>query len=170
MSTGETPNEESEAETRRAQDFCEDIRHAVELQDQSVRLEHIAQRTASKVMMGSMFDALPFRFQVDIPQGTEAYVTIDDEVIQQQPTSFLATEITSISEHGVEFLDNENSRRLRLHGFDFEVSPFFIDRSADPIEQRRQELIANGITDPEEQKSILHRLSQDLEDPRPPQI
>lgn len=36
----------------------------------------------------------------------------------------------------------------------------------DPMEAAREELIAAGITDPELQKPILHRLHQDLEDPR----
>ena len=37
----------------------------------------------------------------------------------------------------------------------------------DPIERIRLELIAHGITDPEQQKPILHRAFQDLEDPGP---
>ena len=37
---------------------------------------------------------------------------------------------------------------------------------SDPIEAAREELIAHGITDHEQQKPILHRLYQDLEDPR----
>lgn len=164
---GEVPESETpKSELQRGLDLCEDITHAVEMYDVARRAHRIADSASNKVIRETMFGELPFRVLVNIPDGTEAYVTVDDEVVQQQLSSFLATEIRAISSHGAEFYDRTTGRWLKVKGFKFEVSPFFIDESLDPIEQLKRELDANDIP-PEEQKAILLRRYQDLEDHRP---
>ena len=60
-------------------------------------------------------------------------------------------------EVGSPYLDVDEEESARLHR---------ILMSPDPIEQARLELIAEGLTDPEQQSAILQRLHMDLEDPK----
>src|SRR5579864_6283830 len=129
MSMGENLSSEPE-HLRKGVDFCEDIRHAAELREAAERTANLAERAANKVISASFLGNIPCRLLVSIPEDASAYITVDDEVVEEQPTSFLATEIESISRHGVEFFDRPSSRRLRIEGYDFEVSPVPRDEPA----------------------------------------
>jgi len=131
VNSGEVSRGIPEAEKAAAYDFCEYIRHAAELTEQAKRLELIAQRAGSNVIQKSMFGNLPFVLSIDIPSSTEAFTVRDDDVIEEQPAGFVATEIRSVSEHGVEFYNRNTEIWLKLKGFEFEVFPVFDEQQPD---------------------------------------
>lgn len=121
MVAGESPARNPEA-YRQAADFCERLRLAVELREQAEKLDRAAHDAAHFVLMAEV-TGLPFRLEVSIPEGTEAYVTHDDDVVAEKVDRFVATVVREISKHGVEFIDRETNNVLRVKSTKFDVSP-----------------------------------------------
>jgi hypothetical protein len=125
MATGETSGGIPESERNQAYVFCENFRGVMELSKIRAELEGTVHRAGALVIQESMLWDLPFRLQVSIPEGVEAYVVHDGDVIIGEPKEFMASELRSIDQHGVEFYDRETDRWLRVRGYDIEVNPVF---------------------------------------------
>ena len=124
MTSPEAPRQEEDPRVR-ADNFCEEVRHAAELTDLANKLRLTAQRAASKVSQESILDGLPFMLEVTVPEGVQAHIASDGDVIEEHPTTFLANEIGNIGVHGVEFYNRRTDQILRIDGYDFEISPVF---------------------------------------------
>jgi hypothetical protein len=120
------PKRESKFDIRAfAYGFCEDIKSAAELTDMAIGLADKAQQRASTLTQRTMLEMLPFSFKVTLEPESDALVTVDDDVVEQSPTTFFATEVRSISRRGVEFYDRANNRSLIIDNFAFDISPVF---------------------------------------------
>lgn len=114
-------DEEFSEEHREAVRLCEDISKAVELYRVSQELSKIAQRAYAQVSTELFLGNKGFKFLIE-PRG-KAYVTRDDEVIDDLPADFIAEELWGISEHGVVFYNRTQQTRLHIEGYEFEVYP-----------------------------------------------
>ena len=124
MANGETADINPEL-YQQGVDFCEAIRHAVELKDTSVRITSLARAAARSVIEKSFSERLPFRLQVVIPEGVKAAITHNIDVIDTEPETFIATTIIDVHENGVEFYDLTTNNRLSIKGYIFNLHPFF---------------------------------------------
>lgn len=116
---------------RMAYDFCEDVREAAELMDLSNKLREAARRKASKIIVESMFTTETPMLEITVIEGTQAFVSKDDEIVEENPRTFIAHEVRSIGERGVEFHNSSTGEWLKIQGFDFEVAPVFPDDQSD---------------------------------------
>lgn len=128
----QSPTGPSEKEIREANDFCEDIIHATELRESAERLLGLSRQAASKVIHQGLSTRMPFELAITVPEGVEAAViSDDDDVLEAGAEAFIATEVRSISQHGLEFYNRDSRTRIIINGFRVEVAPV-LPEFADP--------------------------------------
>lgn len=101
---------------------CEQIEFAAKLMKSARGLLALAQQQSSSAI------AETFRgdqlFEVLIPEGAQSTVIVNGDVAELAHSSFVATELRSIGQHGVEFYNHSLGSELHLKGYDFEIVPF----------------------------------------------
>lgn len=105
-----------------AEEICDQIRTAKEVHDLARHATGLAQQTVSRII-GKTF-AAQAGIRVVLSEETKAHVTYDDEVVDEAPREFVATELGSIGTHQVEFYNRSNEHRLVIPvAEDFDVEP-----------------------------------------------
>src|SRR5579872_43219 len=138
-----TGEHEASAESRAkgreelASDLCADIEEAAELVELAKKLSTTAMRRASEATQKTMFGLAPCQFRVGLTanpayERQEVYLTRDDHVLDDDPNGFVATEVRSISEHGVEFYNRDTDTWLRVKGFEFRLDPVLDQETTPP--------------------------------------
>jgi|SRR3989344_5103259 len=115
-----------EEQLREANQICRDIVEAAELMGLANELLEAANRRASDARMKSFFihSHEGTKFRIEMPEGSEAIISNDGDVINESPTEFIATEVRSISERGLEFCNSITGDELHFdHDQDFEITP-----------------------------------------------
>lgn len=112
-------------------DVCSRIEQARDLVAAVTGLEVLAHRAVSDAVMAtiSLSSDRPWNFDIELPEGTKSHISRDDEIVTENPGRFVATELTSMGEHGVEFYNRSTDERLRISGFNFEISPVSLSSS-----------------------------------------
>ncbi len=100
---------------------CESIEDAARLMKAAQEIMRIAQHHVSQASLETFMGNQWYR--ITLPDEAEATVVLDGNIIETQPTTFIATELTSIGQHGTEFKNIETGHELHLRGYDFEITP-----------------------------------------------
>jgi Tat protein secretion system quality control protein TatD with DNase activity len=111
-------------DSREAKETCDIIMQAAQLVAIKEHLEVITQESVSQAIQRTWLTK-NYLLKVIPPDPPEAtsYVAHDDKVIENSPKEFIATELRSIGEHGVEFYNSETEQRLQINGYDFDLEP-----------------------------------------------
>ncbi len=115
--------EYEEVADEKALEICNDIKLAAKYHTLALEVGYIAAKLSSNAAFETMFKNLPYSFLVNVPETQKAIVVSYDDVIEEQPASFVATEFRGIGNFGTEFYNAENDTWLKIDGYEFEVRP-----------------------------------------------
>ena len=108
-----------------ATDMCNDILDAARMTDLAIMIATETLNRASTITQRTIFERLPYSFRVIPDLNLESYVSINDKIIEHNPTEFYATQVRSIGQRGIEFYNRRTDRSLKIVGYRFDISPVF---------------------------------------------
>src|SRR3990167_10188566 len=108
-----------------ARNFCFFLKDAAEKVGRAAQLELDAQHSASRIIAESIYGDHQFRLLVKVPPEVRSVIKQDYEVVEENPESFEASEVTSINRRGVQFWDHLTDKSLIIYGHEFEITPIF---------------------------------------------
>ena len=124
MANKTTPESSGEDfEKMSIEEICDQLNEATRLFSAAeVILEH-AHRMVDRARMDTFSNTVSFVVEITDPK-TECFVEHDDDIVQDQPKQFVATEVFQHALKGAEYVDGRRGLRLHIRGHGFKVRPF----------------------------------------------
>lgn len=115
-----------------ANHYCQRLERAMAFMSSLNIMQELVHREINDVIIfryvagGTDEASWPFWLEVEDIDETGYIVDVDGDVSEEDPTEFTATYVSTINEHGVEFVNSVTGNRLHINGFKFKVRPVIV--------------------------------------------